>query len=218
MPPRRTPAPRIATPALGALVAGDPADLRPDAMLDGVRLAELRLGSLDLAGARLMESQLDDVRAEEADLGGARLADVALDRVDLTVVRAARGQWRDVRVSGRMGALEAYDAAWRSVHLVGCKLGFVNLRGAELLDVALTDCVVEELDLVGARLTRVRLDGTTLGRLDVQQAQLKDVDLRGARLDDVAGVRDLRGATVTPAQLTELAPLLAAELGLRVED
>ncbi|NEN78206.1 pentapeptide repeat-containing protein [Nocardioides zeae] len=215
---RSTSAPRIAAPALGPLVDGDPTALRPGGEVDGLRFGGLRLGALELAGARLIESQLEDVHADEADLSGARLSDVALDGVSLPVVRAIGTQWRDVRVTGRIGSLEAYESSWRSVHLVGCKLSFVNLRGAELLDVLLEGCVVEELDLGGAALSRVRLADTTVGRLDVQQAQLADVDLRGARLDDVTGVRDLRGATVSPAQLALLAPAIAAELGLRVED
>lgn len=215
---RRTAAPRLTAPALASLVDGDPAALRPGGGVDGARFTGLRLAALELAGARVIESQLEDVHADETDLTGARLSDVALDGVSLPVVRAVGGQWRDMRVTGRLGSLEAYESSWRSVHLVGCKLSFVNLRGAELLDVVLTGCVVEELDLGGARLNRVRLEDTTVGRLDVQQAQLQDVDLRGARLDDLAGVRDLRGATVSPAQLTQLAPAIAAELGLRVQD
>ncbi len=215
---RRPAAPRITTPVLASLADGDPAVLRPGGEVDGVRFAGLRLSALELAGARVVESRLEGVHADEADLSGARLSDVDLDGVSLPVVRAVGGQWRDVRVAGRIGSLEAYESTWRSVHLVGCKLSFVNLRGAELLDVLLTGCVVEELDLGGAKLGRVRLEDTSVGRLDVQQAQLQDVDLRGARLDEVVGVRDLRGATVSPAQLTHLAPAIAADLGLRVED
>ena len=51
--------------------------------------------------------------------------------------------------------MEAYESELRSVHFVGCKLSFVNLRGAELLDVAFTDCVIEELDLGQSKVRRV---------------------------------------------------------------
>ncbi|MDQ1106219.1 hypothetical protein QE405_003503 [Nocardioides zeae] len=34
----------------------------------------------------------------------------------------------------------------------------------------------------------------------------------------MSGVRGLAGATVSPGQLTQLAPAIAAELGQRIED
>nr|WP_301539851.1 pentapeptide repeat-containing protein [Nocardioides sp. zg-DK7169] len=177
----------------------------------------MTLGHLDLTGAVLASTQLTAVSADETDLKGARLSEVHLDRVAMPVVRAARGQWRDVRVSGRLGSLEAYESQWRSVHFVGCKLSFVNLRGAELLDVAFTDCLIEELDLSSAKVRRVRLTDTRVAQLDVRGSTLEALDLRGADLAVIDGPLDLRGATVTPDQLTLLAPAFAEALGVRVE-
>ena len=42
------------------------------------------------------------------------------------------------------------------------------------------------------------------------------MDLTGARVAAVRGVEGLRGALVAPDQLLDLAPLLAAHLGIRV--
>ncbi|WP_166389279.1 pentapeptide repeat-containing protein [Nocardioides ochotonae] len=219
MPPARksTRPPQIDDLRLGTLAEGDPADLRRNADLESVRYADLTLHHLDLTGAVLASTQLSSVSADETDLKGARLSEVHLDRVVMPVVRAARGQWRDVRVSGRLGSLEAYESQWRSVHFVGCKLSFVNLRGAELLDVAFTDCLIEELDLSNAKARRVRLADSRVGQLDVRGSTLSDLDLRGADLAVVDGLLDLRGATVSPDQLARLAPALADALGIRVE-
>ena len=53
---------------------------------------------------------------------------------------------------------------------------------------------------------------------DFDQVRLKDVDLREAtELDLVAGVDRLAGAVINPAQLLELAPAFAAQIGVRVE-
>ncbi len=103
------------------------------------------------------------------------------------------------------------------MHFVGCKLSYVNLRGAELVDVAFTDCTIEELDLVNARLLRVSLPGTRVEHLNVRHSELRDVDLRGARLSAIDGVMELRGAVISAEQLTLLAPLLADALGMTVE-
>lgn len=215
--PAPTEAPRIDALALSALAEGDPADLVRDADLDSVLFHDLSLADLTLPGALVGSTRFTDVAAGETDLRGARLHEVELDRVNLPVVRAARSQWRDVRVTGRLGSLEAYEVQWRAVHFVGCKLSFVNLRGAELVDVAFTDCTIEELDLGSAVARRVALPGTRVVSLGVRDAELRDVDLRGATIDDLDGLASLRGATISSDQLMLLAPLMAVGLGLRVE-
>ncbi len=211
-------APQIEALRLSGLAAGEPADLTRNADLESVRYTDLILPELVLAGAKLDGVHFAGLVADETDLKGARLSEVHLEQANLPVVRAARSQWRDVQVTGRLGSLEAYEAQWRSVHFIGCKLSFVNLRGAELIDVAFTDCIVDELDLAGAVSTRFRLSQTRVSHLNVRQAKLRDVDLRGATLEVIEGLTDLRGATISPLQLTLLAPLFADELGLNVED
>lgn len=211
-------APQIDPLRLSGLAAGDPAELVRNADLESVRYSDLILPELVLAGAKLDGVHFAGLVADETDLKGARLSEVHLEQANLPVVRAARSQWRDVQVTGRLGSVEAYETQWRSVHFVGCKLSFVNLRGAELLDVAFTDCIIDELDLVGAAANRVRLSQTRVAHLNVRQAKLRDVDLRGATLEVIEGLTDLRGATISSLQLTLLAPLLADELGLSVED
>jgi uncharacterized protein YjbI with pentapeptide repeats len=210
--------PQISPLRLGALTDGDPADLTKNADLESVRYTDVSTSGLVLSGAKLDGVHFAGLVADETDLNGARLSEVHLDQANLPVVRAPRSQWRDVQVTGRLGSLEAYEAQWRSVHFVGCKLSFVNLRGAELVDVAFTDCAVDELDLGGASVNRVLVSSTRVNHLNVRQAKLRDVDLRGATLEVIEGLTDLRGATVSSLQLTLLAPLLADELGLNVED
>lgn len=213
----RVSAPRLDPLHLVDLEPGDPGELERDADLDGVRFADLAVATLDLQGARVASSQWAGLTADELDVRGASFSEVELDRVNVPVVRAARSQWRDVVVSGRLGSVEAYEAQWRSVHVTGCKLSYLNLRGGSVTDLAFTDCVIEELDLVEVVARRVRLSGTRVGHLNVQHADLQDVDLRGATFDGVDGVLGLRGATVSHDQLMLLAPLLAAGLGLDVE-
>ena len=73
------------------------------------------------------------------------------------------------------------------------------------------------IDLGGATVQRLMLQNCRIGTLDVTGAKLKDVDLRGSDFSAVYGLESLRGATIDDAQLSLLAPLLAAHLGLRVE-
>jgi len=61
-------------------------------------------------------------------------------------------------------------------------------------------------------------EGGGVGTLRLHGGSLRDVDLRGLEMRTVSGVGSLAGATVSSGQLSELAPLLAQHLGLRVTD
>ena len=66
------------------------------------------------------------------------------------------------------------------------------------------------------RLTRVLLVNCRVRSLRLDGATLVDVDLRSAHLQEIHGLAGLAGAWVSEQQLTALAPLLAAHVGLHV--
>lgn len=222
MTPRRGPrrrddgAPRVARVRLEQLADAAASDLDAGVLLDGVRLSGAALPPANLAGAELTEVELSALTGDDLDLTAARLREVLLREVRFSAVRAARGDWQDVEASGRFGVLDAHEARWRSIILDGCKVDFLSLRGAEVDDVLLTGCQIGELDLTGAKVTRVRLEGTRVGALEAHDVRSEHLDLRGADFERIGGLPSLRGALVTPDQVTWWAPALAEALGLRV--
>ena len=157
-----------------------------------------RLGATRLRGARFVESVLSDSFAPE--------------------LAAARSTWRDVRVERpRWGSAELFDADLRSVRLVGGKIDYLNLRGARLTDVVIEGCSIGELDLSGATTLRVALVDCRVGALDVTRASLTHTDLRTTDFSRIEGLAGLSGATIDDLQLSLLAPVMAAHLGLVVD-
>jgi uncharacterized protein YjbI with pentapeptide repeats len=216
-PVEETQPPRIDRVQLADLSAGSVDELVARADLDGARFAGLQADSLVLSDARIMECEVADVLVDTADLRGSRLRESVLTTPNLTLAKAARSDWANVRVEGaRIGALEAYEAQWHAIHVVGGKLSYVNFRGATLTDVLFTDCHIEELDLSQATAKRVAFAGCRIDSLDVHDSELDNVDLRLAQLATIVGIGQLRGATVSAEQLADLAPLLAAEAGIMI--
>jgi len=121
-------------------------------------------------------------------------------------------------VDSRIGAWELYDADVESVLVEDCRLGFANLAGTAVRDLLIRGTRIDELDLSGIEAERVRFEDCQVGTLRLRGGSLSDVDLRGLEMRVVSGVDSLGGATVSGEQLTELAPLLAQHLGLRVDD
>ncbi|MET1154669.1 pentapeptide repeat-containing protein [Arthrobacter sp.] len=143
-----------------------------------------------LAGVSFTECTFQDVSVDGADQRSAGFVDVAIERLNAPVFSAEYVEFRN------------------------CKLGYVNLRGAELQDVLFTGCILDELDLGGAAAHRLAFADSRVRRLDLTAAKLKHVDLRGLEFQELAGLEGLRGAAMTPFQIGELAALFAAHFDI----
>ena len=109
-------------------------------------------------------------------------------------------------------------ATWTDVRVRGANLGFLNLAGARFQDVVFERCEIGTFDAREAELTSLTFVDCKIDELNVTGATLSKVDLSGARLRSLIGVESLRGAIVSREQLVDLAPILAAQLGLEIRD
>lgn len=211
--------PRIDEIRLENLGEGYLGDLSARAGIEGLRFADLDLSGMDLAAASFSECVLDTVSAHEASFKSATFTEVAITRLDAPVFIAGRARFRDVTIaSSRVGSADLFDSALNSVRITGSKLGFVNLRGAQLQDVLFEGCSIDELDLGSATLNRVSFIDTTITSLRMAGARLANVDLRGAQFSTIDGFESLSGATLDAYQVSSLATAFAAHLGIVIED
>ena len=183
---------------------------------DGLRFTGMELVG-DATGARFLECELTGCDVAGVDFDRARLAGCLLTDLRSPAWSLVDATWLDVVVvGGRFGALTAPGGQLTRVALDGVKVDFLNLRGATLVDVTLTGATIGELDLSGADLRDVALVDCTVTSLVLNGARNRSVDLRGADVERLDGLADLRGTTISPAQLTGWAAGLAAQLGIRV--
>ncbi|WP_395574251.1 pentapeptide repeat-containing protein [Streptomyces sp. BK79] len=193
-------------------------ELEPDGDYDGLEFRDADLAGQDGAGARFMDCALTGCALDEVSLPRARLLDSVLSGVRGVGVNLAEAALRDVELlDARLGGIQLHGAVLERVLIRGGKIDYLNLRRSRLKDVVFEGCVLVEPDFGGARLERVAFVDCALKEADFSAATLTDVDLRGAApLELARGVDRLSGAVISPAQLLDLAPVLAAELGLRV--
>lgn len=196
--------------------------LTPDDYLDDLDLTGEDLSGQDATGARLSGCTFRGCRLDDVVLHQARVDATTFERAAASTIDLSAGDWTDVVVAEpRWGGAQAYGADWRRVTLRGGKIDYLNLRDARLADVLLDDVTVGELDLSGAQATRLVLRDVVVRELVVDGARLGGADLTGldtAALRVLRGVGGLRGATITTSQLVDLAPALAAHVGLQVAD
>ncbi|WP_225824585.1 pentapeptide repeat-containing protein [Streptomyces naphthomycinicus] len=208
--------PEVRLPSLERWGEGE---LEPDGDYDGLEFLDLDLAGQDGAGARFMDCALTGCAVDETVLDRARVLDSVLTGLRGVGTRFAEATFRDVEVvDPRLGGTQMHGAVWERVVVRGGKIDCLNLRGARLKDVVFESCVLVEPDFAGARLERVEFTDCAVREADFGGATLRDVDFRGAGpLEIVRGLDRLSGAVITTAQLLDLAPALAGQLGIRVE-
>jgi Pentapeptide repeats (9 copies) len=182
----------------------------------------VRAGSLteiDAGSGRLASVKLDGV-----DLSGSKLRAVELSNVLLQGIDAANGDWgggeiRRTRFErARLTGLGLVESHTEEVCFSACKLEYANFRHSRIERTTFEDCVLTGADFHGASITASRFSRCRLEQVDFTGAELERVDIRGSELALVGSAQSLRGAIIDSLQLLELAPALAAELAIAVED
>jgi uncharacterized protein YjbI with pentapeptide repeats len=193
-------------------------DLAPDEDYEGAHFDKLDFDAPRAPGSRFLECAFTQVTVQDGQLRRARFNDVWLHGVRLTATELTDSNWIDVTIIGSAAAgVIAPGSMLRQVTFRGCKLHGVSFRGAALTDVTFRDCTLREVDFGSATLRRCQFPGSQLQETDFSQVTLDKVDLRGAELGIIMTPGALSGATITTAQLTALAPLLAEHAGITVE-
>jgi len=207
--------PEVRLPPLEPYGGGE---LEPDGDYDGLEFREADFAAQDGAGARFMDCALKGCALDETRLRHVRVLDSVLTGIRGVGTDLAESTLRDVElVDARLGGVQLHGAVLERVVIRGGKIDYLNLRKGRLRDVVFEGCVLVEPDFGGARLERVEFVDCALKGVDFSAATLTDVDLRGAAEVDIArGVDRLAGAVISPAQLMDLAAVLAAEMGVRV--
>jgi uncharacterized protein YjbI with pentapeptide repeats len=183
---------------------------------------EARLFSGSLAGsvandAAFLACRFDRCGLDDVSMRRAHISESLLDELHATSLDAADSVWRDSLISiRRVGAFLAIGATWSSVRVRGGRLDLLDLSGAKLRDVAFEGCAIGELDLGTVEARDLTFADCDIELLDVTGARLAGADLTGAQIGAVKGVAGLKGALVTPSQLLDLAPHLAAHIGIKV--
>ena len=212
-----------ATPVDPELFAALPHAESLDVLVDHDELERVHLRG-ERAGVSATRLSLDTVRSDALHISGARLLhlnayrtwweDCDLSNADLGHATIRQAVLRRCRLTG----LGAAEATLRDVLLDGCKLDFASFHLATLERVTFRACVLTDAELGESIQRTVRYDGCDLRAADFSKARLTAVDLRGSDLERLRGLGNLRGARISSEQLVGLAPALAVQLGIRVED
>ena len=214
--------PRSDSPAPPRVSAPDiPPHLADAAPARSADLLAARLefaGTVDLAYVSL-EQCVIAADADGVDLVGATILDVEMTRVRIASLSLRNSGIRRLRISGgRIGTLDLSGARIDELELRDLRVDYLNLGGAKGTDLLFAGCTIRTLDMPQAELTRVLFDDCRSDEIDPRGLRASDVDLRGLDAIAFTDTNGLRGTTLTTFQVQQLAPALAAGVGIQVAD
>lgn len=188
------------------------------------RNSDLIAARLDLTGAAdLAHSSLEQcviaADVDLLDLTGATILDVAMHDVRAASMPMRNASIRRLRITGgRIGTLDLSGARIDELELRDLRVDYLTLGGAKARDIMIADSAIRTLDLPQAELTRVRFENSRSDEVDPRGLRAKDVDLRGLDAMSFTDANSLRGVTLTTFQVQQLAPVIAAGLGIQISD
>jgi uncharacterized protein YjbI with pentapeptide repeats len=172
-----------------------------------------------MPNAHFLECAFRQVSITDGRLSRASVRDTWMRDVRLTGTTFAEGAWLDVTVIGSsVAGVQIFGCELRRVVFSGCKLDSVNFRAAKLTGVTFHNCVLRDVDFAGATLTQCSFAGSALTRVDFSKVAMDRTDLREAELGLIIDADSLRGAIISSGQLAIVAPVLAATLGIVIDD
>ena len=186
---------------------------------DSVLFERAEFDKPQMPNAHFLECAFRQVSIIDGRLPRASVRDTWMRDVRLTGTNFAEGAWLDVTVIGSsVAGVQIFGAELRRVVFSGCKLDSVNFRAARLTGVTFHDCVLRDVDFAGATLTQCSFAGSRLTRVDLSKVTMDRTDLRDAELGLIIDTGSLRGAIISSGQLAIVAPVLAASLGIVIDD
>lgn len=206
--------PRVSAPDLPAVLSAG----EPSRAADFVATRFALTGRVDLAHSSL-EQCIITADADSIDLTGATVLDV--DATDLRVpsLTLRDAGIRRLRITGgRIGTLDLSTARIDELEIRGARIDYLTLGGAQGADILVAESSIRTLDLPQAQLTRMSFDSCRTQEVDPRGLRAKDVDLRGLDVDAFLDANSLRGTTMTTFQVQQLAPVIAAGLGIEIRD
>jgi uncharacterized protein YjbI with pentapeptide repeats len=159
-------------------------------------------------------SQLKNTVLQRATLRMLRLADVRLESCDLAEAVWERLSASRVELIGcRLIGLQATGGRIEDLLMRGCNASHVQLWGNAFKGARFESCNLSEANFQGADLTGAVFDKCDLRGAHFADAKLAGVDLRTSEIDGArAGLKELQGAIVNPAQAITVARALGVDV------
>ncbi len=204
---------------LDALSPGRLSLLRPSSSVQLMSFEAMEMEDLSAPGLDVGESSFKKCGLFKANLKNLRSTDTMLEDCDMSAADLSYGTFsRCEFAKDRLVGINLSNCKFTDVVFSGCKLDMANFRFTKLKRVQFIDCTFLESDFMGSELNEVEFKNCVIDRVIFDQCKPKKLDFRTSEIVQLSGWSSLKSTTIDYAQLVAVAPQIAMELGLLVEE
>ena len=180
--------------------------------------AELR--ALELTRTQLFDGRISDVSAERVGLDHLRMSSVEIAGCDLASMTLSNSRLSRVRFTNcRLLGARFEDLVLDNVVFERCKIDYATLSGVIAKGpVLFVGCSLAETEIAGCDLSGAAFEDCILRATSFLPGGYAGTDLRGNDLSAIVGAVNLKRIVIDRHQLTDLAVVVADELGITVAD
>jgi uncharacterized protein YjbI with pentapeptide repeats len=171
-----------------------------DATLERLSIARSRLTACQITGATLKGADLSDTEILKCQIFGSNFDSSHLLRLHFE--------------GGNASGVVLSATSIKDVTFKNMKLSLANFSRAKLSRVAFQSCELSEVSFQSATLSEVSFSDCILAGASFDASHLYKTTFGNADLSHLRGLSGLRGVSLSPSQIIQLAPLLAAEAGI----
>jgi uncharacterized protein YjbI with pentapeptide repeats len=211
----------VATPRMPATMAQGV--LESAQINDGTLIRQMSFERAALIGARGLNVILEQVAFSksnfaQADLPSCQITDARFSDCEFSGALFIGGSFHRTEYSScRMTGFQPGQAYLKDVLFFRCKLDHSSFRFAEMESVIFRECDLRGADFQEATLTKLAFEKCDLSGVELRRCKMANVDFRSSEIREIKGVEGLKGALIDSGQLVELAPAMAAAIGIRVD-
>ncbi len=125
---------------------------------------------------------------------------------------------RTVIDNGQLTGLQLPEGNFLDFTLKNSRANLCNFRNSKFKLCHFLETDLSESDFSGSKLTRVRFEGCMLDKVDFSNCTFDSVEFIDCSLATINGLTSFKGVSISEQNLIEISPILASELGIKIQD
>lgn len=212
---------KISSPSLPASLnkPNDPMDLfSTEDSISGVHVENTWLTTNELEKTNVSESRFTKVDFSSVTVPRFDIVDCEFQKCNFTASKFPDSGWRRISIEGtRCSGLSITNGVIKDASFKNSKLEIANFRFTHIENAIFEDCAIDDIDFYNARLKNIEFINCTINKISFANARITNVDISKSIVEGIVGINSLKGVTISYEQLLQLAPVFAAEAGIKIK-
>lgn len=119
---------------------------------------------------------------------------------------------------GQLTGLQLPEGNFLDFVLKDSRANLTNFRNSKFKLCHFVETDLSEADFSGSKLTKVRFESCMLDKVDFSNCAFDNVEFIDCSLASINGLTSFKGVSISEQNLIEIAPILASELGIKIQD